>query len=72
MNHMTCYFRHMREIFEEAGIEVTKENKKEIDRNIHAILGVEYKDCSTTWKQVKARLSDDREAFIDELRTQLT
>jgi len=72
LNHMTCYFRHMKDVFEEAGVEVTKENKKEIDRKIHAILGVEYKDCSTTWKQVKARLADDKGAFIDERRTQLT
>jgi len=62
----------MKDIFEEAGVGVTRENKKEIDRKIHAILGVQYKDCSTTWKQVKARLADDREAFIDELRIQLT
>ena len=61
----------MKDIFEEAGVGVTRENKKEIDRKIHAILGVQYKDCSTTWKQVKARLADDREAFIDELRIQL-
>lgn len=62
----------MKDVFEEAGVEVTKDKRKEIDRKIHAILGVQYKDCSTTWKQVKARLADDREAFIDELRIQLT
>ena len=71
MKPMTCYFRHMKEVFAEIGVEVTKENKKEIDRKIHGILGVQYKDCSTTWKQVKARLAENREAFIDELRTQL-
>ena len=32
---MSCYFRHLKDIFEEAGVEVTKENKKEIDRVIH-------------------------------------
>ena len=68
---MTCYFRHMKDVFAEIGVEITKENK-EIDRKIHGILGVQYKDCSTTWKHVKARLVDNREAFIDELRTQLT
>jgi len=69
---MTCYFRHMKDVFVEIGVEVTKENKKEIDRKIHGILGVQYKDCSTTWKHVKARLADNREAFINELRTRLT
>ena len=28
---MTCYFRHL-EIFKKAGIEVTSENKREVDR----------------------------------------
>ena len=69
---MTCYFRHMKEIFAEIGVEVTKENKKEIDRKIHSLLGVQYKDCSTTWKHVKTRLAEDREAFINELHAQLT
>lgn len=69
---MTCYFRHMKEIFAELGVEVTPENRKEIDQKIHSLLGVQYKDCSTAWKHVKARLADNREAFINELRTQLT
>lgn len=69
---MTCYFRYMKDVFAEAGVEVTRENRKEIDRKIHELLGVEYKDCSTTWKHVKARLAEDREAFIDEMRTKLT
>jgi len=62
----------MKEIFAELGVEVTPENRKEIDRRIHSLLGVQYKDCPTTWKHVKARLADNREAFINELRTQLT
>jgi hypothetical protein len=62
----------MKNVFAEAGVEVTKENRKEIDRKIHELLGVEYKDCSTTWKHVKARLAEDREAFVNELRTGLT
>ena len=35
---MSCYFMHMKDIFEEAGIEVIKENKKEIDRIIHGLV----------------------------------
>ena len=45
---MTCYYRHMKDVFERAGIAVTSENRKEIDRVIHAIIGVEYKDYSYT------------------------
>lgn len=32
----------------------------DFDRKIHGILGVEYKNCSATWKLVKARLAEDR------------
>ena len=69
--HMTCYFRHMKDVFAEVGVEPTKENKKEIDRKIHGLLGVEYKNCSSTWKLVKERLADDREGFIGQLSAAL-
>ena len=69
--HMTCYFRHMKDIFAEVGVEPTKENKKEIDRRIHGLLGVEYKNCSSTWKLVKERLTGDREGFIGQLSAAL-
>ncbi len=65
---MTCYFRHLKDVFEKAGIEVTKENKRDLDRAIHAHMGVEYKDCSSTWRAVKANLAEDEEAFLGVLR----
>ncbi|MCW4049297.1 MAG: hypothetical protein NWE89_06115 [Candidatus Bathyarchaeota archaeon] len=68
---MTCYFRHMKEIFEKAGVEVSKENKKDIDKVIHGIVGVEYKNCSSTWKAVKLKLAEDEEGFIQALKTGL-
>jgi len=57
---MSCYFRHMSEIFEEAGIEVTKENKKELDRLLHRLAGEEYKNCSPAWKRIKELRADER------------
>ena len=65
---MTCYFRHIKEVFSRAGIEVTKENKKALDRAIHSYVGVEYKDCSSTWREVKKKLAEDEEAFIAMLK----
>ncbi|WP_455276184.1 hypothetical protein [[Eubacterium] cellulosolvens] len=65
---MTCYFRHMKPIFNKIGLEITKENKKEIDRAIHDIVGVEYKNCSATWREVKKRISEDEESFTLELK----
>ena len=69
---MTCYFRHMKDIFTEIGVEPTKANKKDMDRKIHDLLGVEYKNCSTSWKQVKVKLEKDREGFLGDLKRILT
>jgi len=65
---MTCYFRHLREIFEKAGIKVTNENKREIDRIIHGIVGVEYKSCPAAWREVKKRIAEDKQAFVSSLK----
>jgi ribosomal protein L23 len=58
----------MKPIFNKIGLEVTKENKKEIDRAIHDILGVEYKNCSATWREVKKRISEEEESFTSKLK----
>lgn len=65
---MTCYFRHLQEIFKKAGIEVTKDNKREVDKIIHTIVGIEYKNCPATWREVKNRLVENDEEFIKRLR----
>ena len=69
---MTCYFRHMKRVFEELGVEVTKENKRDIDQVIHDMVGVDYKDCSSTWKEVKKKLAEDEEGFIRGLLSSLS
>ena len=65
---MTCYFRHLQEIFKKAGIEVTENNKRELDRIIHSIVDVEYKDCPKTWREVKKRIAEDEEGFVSKLK----
>jgi hypothetical protein len=65
---MTCYFRHLKEVFKKTGIEVTSENKREIDRIIHEVAGVEYKSCPAVWKEVKKRLAEDEKRFISKLK----
>jgi 8-oxo-dGTP pyrophosphatase MutT (NUDIX family) len=57
---VSCYFRHLREVFEEAGIEVTPANRKEIDKAIRAAVGTTYKDCPSTWKKIKTEVLTDR------------
>jgi predicted Fe-Mo cluster-binding NifX family protein len=50
---VSCYFRHLKDIFAEAGIEVTPANKKQIDRAIHQFVGINYKDCPATGRKLK-------------------
>jgi len=38
---MTCYFRHLKTIFEKTGTPITKENRQDVDRVIHSIVGVD-------------------------------
>ncbi|UCE10686.1 MAG: hypothetical protein JSW61_01780 [Candidatus Thorarchaeota archaeon] len=69
---MTCYFRHMKHIFEEMGIEVTKENKRDVDKQIHKLVGVEYKNCSSTWKEIKRRMAEDESGFRSVLKAEVS
>ena len=57
----------MKLVFEQIGIEVTPENKKEIDKKIHSFVGVEYKNCSATWKAIKAKKAEDEGQFLADL-----
>ena len=71
---MSCYFRWMKDVLEEAGITVDKNNKQDVDRIIHEMVDVAYKDCSPTWKEVKERIRNDeatRSRFVAELRQRL-
>jgi len=55
----------------EAGIEVNPSNRKQIDRAIHDIVGITYKDCPTTWKKLKQEIIGDeekRQDFIKKLQ----
>ncbi|MFW9909068.1 MAG: hypothetical protein ACFFEF_10865 [Candidatus Thorarchaeota archaeon] len=54
------------------GIEVTKENKADIDKKIHGLVGIEYKNCSSAWKEVKRRLSENELGFIADLKKLLS
>lgn len=65
---VTCYFRHLRQVFEKAGIEVASQNRQEIDKIIHDIVGVNYKNCPAAWRQVKTRVLNDEAAFISLLK----
>ena len=57
---MTCFIAHMKKkgYFDEMGIEVTKENSKELEREIARIVGREGRGCPDIWKETKIWLQD--------------
>jgi hypothetical protein len=66
---VTCYFRHLGELFKKTGIEVTSENRKKIDRIIHDIVNVKYPNCPAAWREVKKSLAEDEAGFVLSLKT---
>jgi len=74
---MSCYLRHVKDekgclmcLLEEAGIEVNPGNRKQIDQAVHKVVGMDYKDCSGTWRKIKNEiLVDDkkRRDFVSKL-----
>ena len=71
---MSCYFRHMKDVLDEVGVEITPANKKEIDRILHGIAGVDYKNCSPAWKEIKGMVKGDpadRALFVRKLKAAL-
>ncbi len=66
---MTCYFRHLGEIFRRAEIQVTKENRREIDRVIQEIVGLHDAGCPETWQRVKRLIAEDEEGFALRLKS---
>jgi hypothetical protein len=70
---MSCYFRHLKEVLAEAGVEVTPANKKQVDQALHEMVGVTHKDCPTAWKNLKQRMANeaDRAVVVKKLRKAL-
>jgi hypothetical protein len=61
---MSCYFRHLKDVLAEAGIEVTPANKKDVDRALHEVVGVAYKDCPSTWKNLKSQMANEADLAV--------
>ena len=62
----------MIQLFEELGIEVTKENRDKVDEVIHDMLSVDYPNGAAAWKMVRKKLdSEDAEGFKQRLKAAL-
>ena len=55
---MSCYTRHLGDLFTAAGIENTKENRKRADGCIREILSMKGEGCPVVWREVKTHLAD--------------
>ena len=72
---MTKYFKNSRmiQLFDELGIELTKENRDKVDEVIHDMLSVDYPNDAAAWKMVRKKLdSEDAEGFKQRLKVALT
>ena len=72
---MSCYFRHLKDLFAEAGVEVSAANKKQLDQAVHRLVDAEYKNCPVAWKKLKQEILADeqkRKDFISRLRETVT
>lgn len=68
---MSCYLRHLQEAMQGAGIEVTKENRRQVDMAVHRAVGLDHKHCPSAWKEVKRRMAEDREAFLADVKREM-
>jgi molecular chaperone GrpE (heat shock protein) len=62
----------LKEIFAETGIEVTSDNREQLDQAVHRIMETEYKDCPATWSKIKKEILADerkRKDFINSLKS---
>jgi hypothetical protein len=58
----------LKEVFAKAGIEVTRENRREIDGIVRGIVGMEYEGCPAIWREVKKRIAEDEVGFVSALK----
>jgi hypothetical protein len=50
---MSCYFRHLKDVFDEAGITVTPANRQQVDQAIQKIVGTAGQPCPEIWRSLK-------------------
>jgi uncharacterized protein (DUF362 family) len=56
-------------VVKKAGTAVTSQNRREIDKTIHKLVGVDFANCPAAWKQVKKRVEENEDRFVSDLRS---
>ncbi|MBL7073991.1 hypothetical protein ISS37_01965 [candidate division KSB1 bacterium] len=67
---MSCYTRHLDDLFAEAGVERTRENRKKFDQFLKAS-GQFGDDCSHVWRKVKEHRAnpEERKKLVEMIKT---
>jgi hypothetical protein len=59
---MTCYQRHLRQLFESLGLEYDRTNRARVDAAIREVLGVaDSAQCPDVWSSIKALSPAERD-----------
>lgn len=66
--HVLPFFVIYKDILDEASIEVTPGNRKQIDQAIHQVVEVTFTDCPSTWKRLKQQVVGDEQKRRDLIR----
>jgi hypothetical protein len=56
---MSCYIRHLSDVFEALGVEDNKGNHKIMDKSIRKLLKTD-KPCPEVWKHLKPILANEK------------
>jgi hypothetical protein len=65
---MSCYIHRLKELLAKHGIDVNPDNRSRLDEEIHKVVAVRYKDCPHVWAEVKKRIKEDEEGFIEAVK----
>jgi hypothetical protein len=55
---MSCYMRHLLDLFAEAGLEDTKQNRKAAHAALHSALELPEAHCPELWHEIKVWRDD--------------
>lgn len=55
---MSCYIRHLTDLFAQEGLEYNKPNRQKVDKKIRDMLDMSSEHCPEVWKKVKPMLAD--------------
>jgi BioD-like phosphotransacetylase family protein len=63
---MTCFVAHLKKkgYFEPLGIRVTKDNAKDIEKEIARTVGMQGEHCPAIWNETKAWLADSKKKAV--------